>query len=107
MDKKCKNLMNVNFVSVLKGNGMTKGCNQRNIKKFCCLCYTPHRQESLLDGWHVGDKNGFLNDDSYFALSQKGIHITVNKKVYELYESKASTCELNEIKVFHCLWGVK
>lgn len=60
-----------------------KGCDLQGTKEICCQCYTPHHQELLLDGWYVGDKNGFLTDDSYYALLQTGIRVPVNKEVYE------------------------
>jgi len=91
------------FVPECSDRDTNKGCDQRNIKELCCECYTPHLQELLLDGWYVGDKNGFLNDDSYFALLQTGIRVPVNKEIYEVwkqgwsnepYESKNSIYEL-------------
>ena len=63
-----------------------KGCDLQGTKEICCQCYTPHHQELLLDGWYVGDKNGFLTDDSYYALLQTGIRVPVNKEVYEEWQ---------------------
>lgn len=60
-----------------------EGCYKRVVKELCCCCPVGHNQELLLDGWYVGDKYGFLNDDSYFASLQTGIRVPVNKEVYE------------------------
>ena len=60
-----------------------RGVTFKEQKKFVASAHTPHHQELLLDGWYVGDKNGFLTDDSYYALLQTGIRVPVNKEVYE------------------------
>lgn len=59
-----------------------KRCDFWKVKEVCCQCCAPHLQELLLDGWYVGDKNGFLTDDSYYALLQTGIRVPVNKEIY-------------------------
>lgn len=56
------------------------GCDQRNVKEACCVCYSLHLQELLLDGWYVGDKNGFLDENSFYAELQTGIRVPVDKK---------------------------
>lgn len=63
-----------------------KGCGQKNIPEICCQCYSPHLQELLLDGWYVGDKNGFLSDDCYVAKLQTGIRVPVPKAVYDAWK---------------------
>lgn len=72
-----------------------KRCDFWKVKEVCCQCCTPHLQELLLDGWYVGDKNGFLTDDSYYALLQAGIRVPVNKEIYREWKkgwsSKPST----------------
>lgn len=42
-------------------------------------------QELLLDGWYVGDKNGFLDENSYCAELQTGIRVPVDKKIYDAW----------------------
>lgn len=69
----------------------TKGCDFRDIKGQCCVCYAPHLQELWLDGWIVGDKYGFLNDDSYYAKLQTGIRVPVNKEIYDAWKEGWST----------------
>lgn len=72
-----------------------KRCDFWKVKEVCCQCCAPHLQELLLDGWYVGDKNGFLTDDSYYALLQTGIRVPVNKEIYREWKkgwsSKPST----------------
>lgn len=75
------------FVPECSDRDTDEGCCQRNIKELCCECSVPHLQELLLDGWYVGDKNGFLNDDTYYALLQTGIRVPVNKEVYEAWKN--------------------
>ncbi|MBQ4523457.1 MAG: hypothetical protein IJA10_10990 [Lachnospiraceae bacterium] len=74
------------FIPECSDRDTLKGCNQRNIKELCCKCHCPHLQELLLDGWYVGDKNGFLNDDSYYAELQTGIRVPVNKEIYDAWK---------------------
>ena len=72
-----------------------KRCDFWKVKEVCCQCCVSHLQELLLDGWYVGDKNGFLTDDSYYALLQTGIRVPVNKEIYREWKkgwsSKPST----------------
>ena len=49
------------------------------------MCYIPHLQELLLDGWYVGNKNGFLDDNSYYAELQTGIRVPVDKRIYDAW----------------------
>lgn len=74
------------FIPECSDRDITKGCDQRNIKELCCECYVPHLQELLLDGWYVGNKNGFLDDDSYYAMLQTGIRVPVNKEIYDAWK---------------------
>ena len=74
------------FVPECTDRDTGKGCDQKNVLEICCQCYTPHLQELLMDGWYVGDKNGFLDDDSYYAQLQTGIRVPVNKEVYEAWK---------------------
>ena len=73
------------FVPECAGRDSKSGCDQRNIKEVCCLCYIPHLQELLLDGWYVGNKNGFLDDNSYYAELQTGIRVPVDKRIYDAW----------------------
>ena len=74
---------------------MSKISFKTDVSEVCCQCCAPHLQELLLDGWYVGDKNGFLTDDSYYALLQTGIRVPVNKEIYREWKkgwsSKPST----------------
>ncbi len=74
------------FVPECSDRDTVKGCDQRNIKELCCECHTPHLQELLLDGWYVGNKYGFLDDDSYYAKLQTGIRVPVNEQVYKAWK---------------------
>lgn len=71
----------------IERDSFEKGCNHRNIKEICCECYAPHHQELLLDGWYVGNKDGFLTDDSYYAQLQTGIRVPVNKEIYDAWKN--------------------
>lgn len=71
------------FILECSDRDTTKGCKVRNQKELCCKCYVPHFQELLLDGWYVGNKDGFLDDNSYYAQLRIGIRVPVNKDVYE------------------------
>lgn len=63
------------------------GCDQRGIKELCCVCSAPHYQELLMDGWYVGDRNGVLTDDSYYAMLQSGIRVPVCKEIYDAWKA--------------------
>lgn len=49
------------------------------------MCYSPHLQELLLDGWYVGNEHGFLDDNSYYAELQTGIRVPVDKTIYDAW----------------------
>lgn len=40
-----------------------------------------------MDGWHVGDRNGVLTDDSYYAMLQLGIRVPVCKEIYDAWKA--------------------
>ncbi len=40
----------------------------------------------MLNGWNVGNKNGFLDENSYYAELQTGIRVPVDKKVYDAWK---------------------
>ena len=40
----------------------------------------------MLNGWNVGNKNGFLDENSYYAELQTGIRDPVDKKVYDAWK---------------------
>lgn len=61
-------------------------CKKENKPLVCCNCEKPHFQELYLDGWCVGDKHGFLNEDSYYAKLQTGIRVPVNKEIYDAWK---------------------
>ena len=75
------------FVPECSERDSSKGCDQQKVKEICCFCHAPHFQDLFLDGWCVGDKNGFLTDDSYYALLQTGIRVPVNKEIYEEWKN--------------------
>lgn len=80
------------------------GCNKRNIKEICCTCHIPHLQELLMDGWYVGNKKGFIDEDSYYAELQAGIRVPVDKKIYDAWiqgwEIEPDNGSVYEIRMF-------
>lgn len=74
------------YVPECSDRDTVKGCDQKCVKELCCSCYSPHLQELLMDGWYVGDKNGRLTEDSYFAKLQTGIRVPVNREVFEVWQ---------------------
>lgn len=74
------------FVPECSERDTVKGCDHRNVAEICCQCYAPHLQELLMDGWYVGNKDGYLTEDSYYALLQTGIRVPVNKEVYDAWK---------------------
>lgn len=61
-------------------------CEKENKPLVCCNCDKPHFQELCLDGWYVGNRYGFLDEDSYYAQLQTGIRVPVNKEIYEAWQ---------------------
>ena len=63
----------------------TKKCDKDVNIHNCVNCKEPHFQELLIDGWYVGNKYGFLDDNSYIAYLQTGIRVPVNREIYDAW----------------------
>jgi len=68
-----------------------RDCYPKNCDKItgsvlnCVNCERPHFQELLIDGWYVGNENGFLDDNSYVASLQTGIRVPIDKTIYDTW----------------------